>query len=120
LSGFLAKSCFSALPIILGWLSSNITGNTKKAVSTAMVVSLGNIRGILAGQLYREEHKPRYLPGHLVNVGILLLGVLCTSILWVCLKRANTELDIPARDKKQIDQDDDDDETHDLTFRYAL
>jgi hypothetical protein len=38
-----------------------------------MVFTMGNSGGIIASQVYRTEHAPRYLPGHGVTLGFCVV-----------------------------------------------
>lgn len=84
-----AIGVFPAIPVTCGWLSSNIQGHTKRAVGTAMVVSFGNLGGIVSGLVFREADAPFYLPALFANIGILVIGVGFTLIILRVLKRRN-------------------------------
>ena len=38
---------FSALPLLLSWLTNNIDGHTKKSIAIAFVLAMGQIGGII-------------------------------------------------------------------------
>lgn len=61
--------------------SNNITSHTKRAVSTAMVVSFGGIGGIFATTVFRQADLPRYLPGIYATIAcqVALLLLLATT-----------------------------------------
>ncbi|ORX89998.1 MFS transporter [Basidiobolus meristosporus CBS 931.73] len=80
---------FSCIPISLGWLSNNIHGSTKAATATALVISLGNIGGVIAGQLYRKEEAPHYIPSHTTNVCMLCLTATVSLLLRCYLSKQN-------------------------------
>jgi hypothetical protein len=77
------------------------TGNTwsngnhyKKAIAMGMVFSSGNSGGIVASQVYRSEHAPRYLPGHGTAVGFCLANFSMAALLWWYLARENKRRDL--------------------------
>lgn len=63
--------------------SNNITSHTKRAVSTALVVSFGGIGGIFATTVFRQQDSPKFLPGIYATIAcqFLLLALLATTTL---------------------------------------
>lgn len=61
--------------------SNNIVTHTKRAVSTALIVSFGGIGGIVASFAFRQKDFPHYLPGIYATLGcqLLLLALLATT-----------------------------------------
>ncbi|KAG5651625.1 hypothetical protein H0H81_008002 [Sphagnurus paluster] len=60
--------------------SNNITSHTKRAVSTAMIISFGGIGGIFATTVFRQADFPKYLPGIYATIAcqitlLILLGI---------------------------------------------
>lgn len=42
---------YSPIPIIMSWFTNNISGRTKRAVATGLIIGFGNISGIVVGQV---------------------------------------------------------------------
>ncbi|KAM5543430.1 hypothetical protein V8D89_002681 [Ganoderma adspersum] len=62
----------------LAWMGGTFGGEVKRAVAIAFIVGCGNLGGIVASFIYRQQDSPRYLPGHTVCIGSLcVLIVLC-------------------------------------------
>jgi len=53
--------------------SNNIVTHTKRATSTALIVSFGGLGGILASLTFRQRDFPHYLPGIYAMLGCQLL-----------------------------------------------
>ncbi|KAJ1930146.1 hypothetical protein IWQ60_000551 [Tieghemiomyces parasiticus] len=68
-----AIGSYSIIPVNLGWLTSNILNSSQRAVASAFVTALGNVSGVLAGQMYRKAEATRYLTSHVCNAGALLV-----------------------------------------------
>ncbi|ORY02799.1 putative nicotinamide mononucleotide transmembrane transporter protein [Basidiobolus meristosporus CBS 931.73] len=85
---------FSCIPLSLGWLNNNMCGSTKAATATAVVISFGNIGGVISGQLYRKEEAPHYTPSHAVNMGMLLLTCIVSFLLKRYLIAQNSKSDM--------------------------
>jgi succinate dehydrogenase hydrophobic anchor subunit len=84
--------------------SNNIVSHTKRAVTTALVVSFGGIGGIFATTIFRQADFPRYLPGIYATIScqILLLVLLAiTSIhFWLENRRILAEKPAPMEGKR--------------------
>ncbi|KAF8653320.1 hypothetical protein AX16_004020 [Volvariella volvacea WC 439] len=66
---------------ILAYSSNNIISQSKRTVTTAMVVSFGGVGGILATTVFRQVDFPNYLPGILATIAcqVILLGLLIVT-----------------------------------------
>lgn len=89
------------IPGILAYSSNNITSHTKRAVSTAMIISFGGIGGIFATTVFRQKDFPRYLPGIYATIAcqiiLLLLLAITTIYFWKQNKRICAAA-VPARE----------------------
>ncbi|CAA7260554.1 unnamed protein product [Cyclocybe aegerita] len=86
---FLASAGSSGCVIgILAYSSNNVVTHTKRAVTTAVTVSLGGIGGIFASLVFRQVDYPRYMPGIYATIGcqFLLLFLLETTTVFFSYK----------------------------------
>ena len=60
----LAAGIFPGGPLIFGWPANNVSGQTKRAVGSAMQMAIGNLGAILGTQLYRPKWSARNFVGH--------------------------------------------------------
>ena len=60
---------FTTSPMLVAWTIDNTAGPNVHAVSSAYVVSIANLGGILATWTYLLPNAPRYVAGHLINFG---------------------------------------------------
>jgi hypothetical protein len=60
---------FTASPMLVAWTVDNTAGPNVRAISSAYVVSIANLGGILASWTYLLPDAPRYIPGHSINLG---------------------------------------------------
>jgi cbb3-type cytochrome oxidase subunit 3 len=66
--------------------------------------SQGNCGGILAGQIYRSEGKPRYILGHAFSLGSMVLAlVLLTVEVWIYKSRNAKKLAMTEEEKDAED-----------------
>ncbi|KAF5380507.1 hypothetical protein D9615_004684 [Tricholomella constricta] len=90
------------IPGILAYSSNNVTSHTRRAVSTAMIISFGGIGGIFATTIFRQTDFPRYLPGIYATIAcqillLFLLGI-TTVYFWKQNKRSRVA-GAPGRDE---------------------
>ncbi|KIW59465.1 hypothetical protein PV05_03912 [Exophiala xenobiotica] len=86
---FAAAGIYPSVALHLAWPANNVSGQTKRAISTALQISIGNLGAVLGNQLYRTETAPRYYLGHSFALGYLIANLAVTSALWWVLKREN-------------------------------
>ncbi|KAK0492890.1 hypothetical protein EDD18DRAFT_1108498 [Armillaria luteobubalina] len=88
----------SSIPHLNGQASNNITSHSKRAVTTAVIVSFGGIGGIVATTIYRQQDFPRYIPGIITTIALqilllVMLGVM-TVHFWYENKKVKSKGDI--------------------------
>ena len=76
-----ASGIYAAYAPIASWFTNNFSGRTKRSVAIATINSIGNIGGIIAGQLYRANDAPQYIHGHFASLGFMAgVGILALSL----------------------------------------
>jgi hypothetical protein len=103
------------------------TGNTwgngnhyKKAITMGMVFSSGNSGGIVASQVYRAEHAPRYFPGHGTAVGFCLANFVTAALLWWFLARENKRRDIAYGKPSEVEEQNVDIDSREYIEKWGL
>ncbi|KAB8346102.1 hypothetical protein FH972_023150 [Carpinus fangiana] len=86
---FAAAGIYPSCGLVLSWPAVNVGGQTKRAVATAMQISIGNLGAVMGTQLYRAEYKPGNDVGHSVALGYCLLSMLVTALTAFVLTREN-------------------------------
>lgn len=80
-------------------LTVNNIGVYKRGVTLGIVIGWGNLNGIVASNIYRDEDQPRYLPGHGTVLSYLVLFQLGGSIVqYLLLRKENTKRRTGGRD----------------------
>ncbi|KAJ1910730.1 hypothetical protein IWQ60_010499 [Tieghemiomyces parasiticus] len=77
----------------VSWATNNAIGKTKAAVVSATTIALGNIGGIIAGQMYRNVEKPHFVPSHMGNFTCLLVCAGAAITLKFILRRENRRIE---------------------------
>ncbi|KAK5688958.1 hypothetical protein LTS10_000938 [Elasticomyces elasticus] len=99
-------ACFGLYPIlpaVNAWNVSNCAGPTKRAISIAYLICMGNVGGLVGSYIYKESEAPRYPTGYGVSLAFAAAGIVAAGILEALLIRSNkrnaclTEEDVKAR-----------------------
>jgi hypothetical protein len=83
----------NGISIANSWNMNNSKGGTHSAVSSAMMISFGNIGGGFAGQLYQSWDAPAYKAGTLATSGFILLALVTAVLLRIHYVRMNQKFD---------------------------
>jgi hypothetical protein len=54
-----------------------------------VLVGIGNMSGPMGSNFYRDEDAPQYFLGHGLELMMVTLGLITTTILIICYKRIN-------------------------------
>jgi len=90
---FAAAGIYPSTALALAWPANNVSGQTKRAVASAMQISIGNLGAVLGTQLYRPAYTPRYLLGHGFALGYLCANLIVTGVIWLVLSKENARRD---------------------------
>jgi len=81
---------YSAMPVIICWFNTNMTGHLKRSVSTAWQIGFGNIGGIIAPFMFLAKDGPEYHTGYSVCLSFLCISSLASTIyLVLCMTENN-------------------------------
>lgn len=75
--------------ILLTWVSNNINPDHKRSVSLPLFLSLGNIGGMVASQIYPSSQEPRYVTGNSVSMGMEVVAISCVWGIYFLLRWRN-------------------------------
>jgi MFS family permease len=95
---FITAGGFIAQPITIAWVSNQMGGHYKRAVSSAFQIGFGNCGGIIASNIFLKHQLPRYPVGFGVAAGMLGVTMLASSALWIGLWQENKKRDAGGRD----------------------
>ncbi|GAA5812716.1 hypothetical protein MFLAVUS_006174 [Mucor flavus] len=84
---------FGHVPPMLSWFTNNIGGHTKRGVAIALIISIGNIGGIIGGQMYRADDAPAYVTGNAAALGLMCSVVVISLIFKYFLNKENKRRD---------------------------
>ncbi|KAK7679928.1 hypothetical protein QCA50_017088 [Cerrena zonata] len=75
----IALGAYPALPVVIVWLSNNVSGSYKRAVAIAFQIGFGNFGGIVSSNIYRAQDAPRFLLGHGIQILFVSLGIIAAT-----------------------------------------
>ncbi|KAG2226071.1 hypothetical protein INT45_011688, partial [Circinella minor] len=89
---------FGIVPILISWFSNNYGSETRRNVGIAAITSIGNLSGVISGQVYRQTDAPKYVVGHsicLALMGVTLMSSLALKAVFYFInkKRANMSIE---------------------------
>ncbi|KAF9260695.1 major facilitator superfamily transporter [Marasmius fiardii PR-910] len=83
------------------WISVNMAGYRKRSTAIGLQQTLGNIGGIIAGQIYRSTDKPYYRLGHSISLGAMVLAMMGMIVEVMIYKSRNDAKDRMTEEEKQ-------------------
>ncbi|CDR35625.1 RHTO0S01e03532g1_1 [Rhodotorula toruloides] len=96
---------YTAVGINVSWLNSNIAGVRKRSTAIGIQQLIGNIGGVIAGQIYRSQDKPHYRLGHAVSLGSMAFGLaMMTVMTWLLRHRNAKKLALTEAEKEEQDR----------------
>ncbi|KAI1810901.1 major facilitator superfamily domain-containing protein [Poronia punctata] len=89
---------YVATPMCLVWLSNNISGHWKRAFGAGIQVTIGNIVGVVAPNVFIGSEAPYYRTGYGTTLGFTWLAGIAATAMYVGLRRENRMRDRGKRD----------------------
>ena len=89
-----ALGIYPCIANTITWAANNVEGVYKRGVTMGFVIGWGNLNGIVSSNIYRGQDKPRFLLGHGVVLGYLVVFLLGGSI--------TTHLALRAENRKRL------------------
>lgn len=93
-----AMGGYISTPMALAWLSNNVSGHWKRAISSGIQVTLGNIAGIIGANIFVGSEAPRYHTGYGTALALIWVGALGATVFYVGLLLENRRRDAGKRD----------------------
>jgi len=81
-----------SIPGILAYSSNNITSQSKRAVSCAVIIAFGGVGGIFATTVFREKDTPKYIPGLWATMACQFLNLILLAIMSLYFMFKNKQL----------------------------
>ncbi|KAI9068188.1 MFS general substrate transporter [Trametes sanguinea] len=90
---------YAGFPGNMTWLGNNMVGHYRRGVAIGTLVMFANTGGAIACNIYRVSDAPRYLRGHLAEIGFVSMGLLLMPVLFLAYTRENARRDGVQRER---------------------
>lgn len=87
-----------AQPIFIGWLSNNMSGHYKKAISSAVQIGFGNCGGFVATNVFISSEAPSYHTGYGTSLALIWLAGTSATLFFLFLRWENHQREQGKRD----------------------
>ncbi|OJJ32725.1 hypothetical protein ASPWEDRAFT_42737 [Aspergillus wentii DTO 134E9] len=91
-------ACYTSVGINVGWLNVNFAPQQRRAFAIGMQQTIGNMAGIVAGQVYRESP---YVLGNSFSMASLVVAQVVVVLHAWYVRRENAEKEMIARGEKE-------------------
>ncbi|TKX26024.1 MFS transporter-like protein 28 [Elsinoe australis] len=71
---------FPCSPLVMGWLANNLSPHFVRATGTGAQIMFANMAAFVATFTYIQADAPRYITGHAINIGMLGLSLVCSTV----------------------------------------
>uniref|UniRef100_A0A093UME9 Putative transporter C11D3.18C n=1 Tax=Talaromyces marneffei PM1 TaxID=1077442 RepID=A0A093UME9_TALMA len=102
----------------IAWLSSNCAPDGKRAASVGILLSLINIGGVVAGQVYQTSSAPGFVLGHSWSLGCLVFAWCGWWVVLGLYKKREREKDRALAEEVTIPQDEWSDRAPDFRYQF--
>ncbi|KAK6373396.1 hypothetical protein LTS17_008416 [Exophiala oligosperma] len=111
---------YPAFPQNVTWIANNLAGSYKRAAGMAMQIGLGNLGGAMASNFYRAKDKPKFLLGHGLELGFVVMGLVAVLVLRISYGRINAKRERSGEAHGLTDAELSDLGDRSPSFRYTL
>ncbi|KAG6552268.1 hypothetical protein Mapa_006119 [Marchantia paleacea] len=89
---------YPAVANSISWVANNVEGSYKRGIVMAMMISWGNLQGVVSSNIYRAKDAPHYLLGHCVVMGYLVIALIASVYFSLALAAENRKRERGERD----------------------
>jgi hypothetical protein len=94
--GFLfpvAGGLYSPFIILVSWIANSLAPSSKRAIGMALLISVGNMGGIMGSNIYLDREKPKYRTGFGVSLAMCCASIVMTFFLRTVYQKENNKRD---------------------------
>ncbi|KAL2053359.1 hypothetical protein ABVK25_006353 [Lepraria finkii] len=86
---FIAAGVFPSSPAVMAWLANNLAPHYLRATGTGLQIAIANCAAFIATFTYLQKDAPRYVAGHSINLGFLVLSIILSTTTMLYAKWEN-------------------------------
>ncbi|KZM22328.1 transmembrane transport [Ascochyta rabiei] len=94
--GFLfpvAAGLYCPFTCLVSWVANSLAPSSKRAVGMALLISVGNMGGIMGSNIYLAREKPKYTTGFAASLAMCIAAVAMTFVLRWAYGKENMKRD---------------------------
>ncbi|USP78788.1 uncharacterized protein yc1106_06062 [Curvularia clavata] len=94
--GFLfpvAGGLYCPFTCLVSWIGNSLAPSSKRAVGMALLISVGNMGGIMGSNIYLSREAPKYRTGFSASLSMCCLAIIMTFVLRWAYSRENRKRD---------------------------
>lgn len=94
--GFLfpvAAGLYCPFTCLVSWIGNSLAPSSKRAVGMALLISVGNMGGIMGSNIYLAREKPKYTTGFAASLAMCFGAICMTFVLRWAYARENRKKD---------------------------
>lgn len=94
--GFLfpvAGGLYCPFTCLVSWIGNSLAPSSKRAVGMALLISVGNMGGIMGSNIYLAREAPKYRTGFAASLAMCCLAIIMTFVLRWAYSRENAKRD---------------------------
>ncbi|PAV15126.1 MFS general substrate transporter [Pyrrhoderma noxium] len=91
----ITSGTYTVIGLVIAWYSHNLGSETKRATGLPMFMGIGHCGSVLGSHIFPTSEEPRYIKGFSICCALLVLGVICSLVLYTSYRYDNH-----SRDKK--------------------
>lgn len=94
--GFLfpvAAGLYCPFTCLVSWVANSLAPSSKRAVGMALLISVGNMGGIMGSNIYLAREKPKYTTGFAASLAMCVAAIAMTFVLRWAYTRENKKRD---------------------------
>lgn len=94
--GFLfpvAAGLYCPFTCLVSWIGNSLAPSSKRAVGMALLISVGNMGGIMGSNIYLSREAPKYTTGFAASLAMCCAAILMTLVLRWAYARENKKKD---------------------------
>jgi len=94
--GFLfpvAAGLYCPFTCLVSWIGNSLAPSSKRAVGMALLISVGNMGGVMGSNIYLSRESPKYTTGFAASLAMCCAAILMTLVLRWAYARENKKKD---------------------------
>ncbi|KAI6782504.1 putative transporter-like protein [Emericellopsis cladophorae] len=93
---------YMVTPMCLGWVQNNMSGHWKRSFASSTQVTIGNIAGIIGGNIFLKSEAPIWTTGYSVALAFMWVGFACAASMAGLMWRENKKRERGERDERLV------------------